>query len=76
MQLNRNMIMFVTPFSGDINTCIFSNAVYGTAIRYPTQKFDHVSSPNFPMFSLNREKYPSLYKDLIHAVAFWQFVHL
>ena len=29
------------------------------AIRYSTQKYDHVSLPNFHKTSLIREKYPS-----------------
>lgn len=37
----------------------------GVAIRYSTQKSDHVSLPNFPKTSLTREKYPSLHNHTL-----------
>lgn len=41
-------------------TCRFSNGTYRVAIRYSTQKSDHVCSPNLHKTSLTREKCPLL----------------
>ena len=46
-------------------TCKFSNGMYRVAIRYSTQKSDHVSLPDFYKPSLTREKYPSLHNHTL-----------
>lgn len=42
-------------------TCKFSNEMHRVAIRYSTEKLDHVSLLDFHKPSFIREKYPSLH---------------